>query len=210
MIYPNEIIGSLVYRTRKALNENGAYRQGLNNYPFKPAVTDREGNANLWHYAGTFAEISEKYLRMKDFESCRIKFPALFNYQAVRESTGKDGTTTLDYNLVLVAPVNPEWGTETRTDRVWKSVLSPIYAEFMKQVRRSGFFHLNPGGIPHTLYRIPTTGRSITENVKLIYADYMDAYQLSGLQLKVKDICEKDLHLIAEENKKVSEQLKNE
>jgi hypothetical protein len=207
MIYPNEIIGSLVYRTREALNKNSAFRQGLNGYPLQPSITDSEGNVNFWHYAGTFAEISEKYLNMADFASCRVKFPAVFNYQAVRETTDKDGTVTLEYNLVFVTAVKPEWQTETRTDKVWKPVLSPIYEEFMRQVKRSGFFALNPGGIPHTLYRIPTTGRSITENVRLIYADYMDAYQLSGLRLKVRNICEKDLLLIASENKKVVEQL---
>jgi hypothetical protein len=205
MIYPNEIIGALVYRTRKALNANGTYRNGLDGYPFKPSLLDADGNVNLWHYAGTFAEISEKYLRMADFAACKLKFPALLNYQSVRETIEKEGTVTLEYNLVFVAPVKPDWGTETRTDKVWKPVLSPIYLEFMKQIKTSGFFLLNPGEIPHTLYRIPTTGKSITESAKLIYSDYMDAYQLSNLRLRTKKLCGKDLSSIAEESKKVKE-----
>jgi hypothetical protein len=206
MIYPNEIIGALVYRTREALNASPAYLQGLNDHPFKTSLTGSDGSAKLWHYAGSFAEISEKYLRMKDFASCRLKFPALFNYQAVRESREKDGAVTLEYNLVFVAPVKPEWGTETRTDRTWKPVLSPVYEEFMKQVKRSGYFRIPMGGIPHTLHRIPTTGKSITENVRLIYSDYMDAYQISGFRLTVNPVCGKELLRIAEENKKVVEQ----
>jgi hypothetical protein len=205
IVSPNELIGSIVYRTREALNGNHSYMQGIRKYKYYPAITNDSGKLQLWHYAGTFEEISEKYVRMNDIESCRLKFPAIFNYQAVTEDVQNTGLRTLTYNLAFIAPVDPLWGTETREANVWNPVLSGIYAEFLRQIKMSGAFSLPVGEIPHRLHRIPTTGRSAGESVKCIYADYMDAFQISGLRLNVGFICEKDLMQIHEENRKVSE-----
>ncbi|MDR0680853.1 MAG: hypothetical protein LBG15_03220 [Dysgonamonadaceae bacterium] len=206
MIYPNEILGSLIYRTRKALNENQNYLSGLKTYKYYPSLMT-DGKINLWHYSGTFNEISERYLKNQDFDSCKVKFPAIFNYQAVREDVSVDGSRSFTFNLAIVAPVDPEWKTEIRTELLWKPVLSGIYEEFLNQIRRfRPFQNFNNFAlsVPHTLYRIPTTGISATENVKAIYAEYMDAYQILGLRLKTGGICASDLITIERESREVS------
>jgi hypothetical protein len=204
MISPNKIIGSLVYRTREALNNNQKFLDGIASFEFANLIATG-GKVHLWHYPGTYEEISEMFLSANDLESCKLKFPALFNYQSVREDVGiRDGLRRLHYNLVFIAPVNPVWTTQTREDKVWKLLLYPIYEEFFRQIKRSGHFQVPAGEIPHTLYRIPTTGASASGAMVKRYSEYMDAFQISDLQLSVAiRNCERDLAKITEENNKV-------
>jgi hypothetical protein len=162
------------------------------------------------HYPGTPNEISDTFLQLKDFSACKLKFPALFNYQSIRQQKGlANGLTNIYFNLAFVAPVLPVWCTQEREKKVFKTVLRDIYAEFFNQIKRSRYFAVPTAGIHHEYYEVFTTGQPVTKAMEYLYADYMDAIQIINLQLSVTNICQKDLDLISEENEKVIENFNN-
>lgn len=177
----NRVMGSLVYRTRKALRQDGAFLSALEAYRFYPTCFSEEGRFNLWHYPGTHGEISAAFLSIPDG---RLKFPALLNFNPIREEVGARNVTCT-FNLAFAAPTFSEWCTEEREAQVFEKLLVPVYVEFMFQVARSGYFDTGYGDLPHTRYRIFTTGR---ENGGIIdsYGDYIDALEVRDLALKFK------------------------
>jgi hypothetical protein len=199
VISPVKLIGSLVYRTREALNKNPRFLEQIKQYEFYDAITDDEGKIQLWHYPGTVEEISERFLSFKDFASCKLKFPSVFNYQGTRQRKGdNNGLTTIWFNLVFVAPVNSSRITVQQDDNVFGLVLRDICAEFFKQAEK-----LRGGKPVYELHEIYLNDRKTAEDVQKTYGEHMNAIQVAGLQLPVADMCEKELLLMEEENKKV-------
>jgi len=207
MISPIDIIGSLVYRTREALNKNTAFLEKIKEYRYYYLVSDNE-NVQLWHYPGTPEEISDKYLQMQNLETSFLKYPAVFNYQNILEQTGvTQGYRDVFFNLAFVAPTNKDWGSFTRKDRVFYSILYDIYEEFLNQIlrfnfKRRGTIMLNTvAEIPHKKYDVYTTGKSVTEIMEYRYCDYMDVIQIINLRLKIATyICDGDVESIKEES----------
>jgi hypothetical protein len=210
MVSANQIIGSLVYRTRKALNTNPAFLASAQSYVnalqeatgkgydlFAP-----DGKIQLWHYCGTAEEIASYFLKMQDAALSRYKFPAVFNYQPVREDFGLKGNISAKtFNLAFVAPTNPEWGTPTREKKVRDKLLVHIYREFIRQIRKSKYFLVPVGGLVHTSYWVPTTGEGITRVLDYLYSDFMDAIQVVNLRLQVYDTaCKNDENLLNRES----------
>jgi hypothetical protein len=202
VISPVKLIGSLVYRTREALNKNPCFPEQIKQYEFYDAITDDEGKIQLWHYPGTVEEISKRYLSYRDFASCKLKFPAVFNYQgtSLRKS---GGLTTIRFDLVFVAPVDSLWTTVQQDDNVFSPVLRDICAEFFNQVKKHRHFRLPVAGLAYELHEIYLNNTKTAEDVQKTYGEHMNAIQVAGLQLPVADICEKELLSMEEENKKV-------
>jgi hypothetical protein len=73
MISPIDIIGSVVYRTREALNKNTAFLEEIKSYKYYDMISD-DGKVQLWHYPGTTEEISDKWLAMQDLETSFLKY----------------------------------------------------------------------------------------------------------------------------------------
>jgi hypothetical protein len=181
MIAANRITGSLVYRTREALRGNTAFLEKLKGYEYYPSCFSPEGRFNLWHYPGTHGEISSYFLRIPD---SRLKFPALLSFNPVKE-TVKARQVTYIFNLAFVAPVHPEWCTETREAEVFDRLLVPVYTEYMHQVKMSGYFDTTYGDVPHTRFKIFTTGKA-KDGIVDSYGDHIDALEIHALELKAK------------------------
>lgn len=183
MISVNAIIGSLVYRTREALNKNAKFLHDIQNYAFVDNCMV-DGRFSLWHYPGTMNEISNVLLNLdKHINGNLLKFPSFLNFQNIKQDKGSE--TIIHYNLAIVAPVLSEWLTEEREYQTFELVLRPIYEEFIRQVSMSGFFNIDYGTPQHTYYEVFTTGDSSGVMLER-YGDNMDAIELHDLRLELK------------------------
>lgn len=198
MISPIKIIGSNVFLTREALNNDAEFIDKAKRYHFDLFSGER---FNMWHYPGTANEISNVLLAMqKDNDSARIKFPALFNFHPIEQSYS-DQLVTYTFNLAFVAPTKSEWTTEQREKFVFEPILRPMYSEFFNQLVKSAkYFNLDFGFIPHNMYEVYTTGNNQDELIKGRYSDYIDAIEVHNLRLSVKKLCDKDIKKIEEQN----------
>lgn len=200
MISPNKIIGSLVYRTRKALNENERFKSELKHYLYSKSCYVEGIGFLLWYYPGTNNEISNALLEIgKHPKGARLKFPAIFNFQPIRQEK-REGRTTIHYNLAIVGAVKSGWMTQERESQVFEYLIRPIYEEFLNQVANCGFFDTDYGIPPHTCYEIFTTGESAGEIIKR-YGDNIDAIELHDLALTLKpNLCSGAVQMIDSEN----------
>lgn len=207
IISPNKIIGSLVYRTREALNNDASFMEIIKNYEFYPSCVYKD-SFSLWHYPGTPNEISNVLIAMnKGKEGSKLKFPSVFNFQSIRQN--KNGNSlTIYYNLAFVAPVVSTWLTQEREEQVFKPILRPIYEEFFRQITKSGYFRSAYGFIPHDYYEVFTTGNNQDELIKGRYGDFIDAIEVHNIGLTIKRLCQKDLDTIEHENNLVTEKFK--
>jgi hypothetical protein len=205
----NEIIGSLVYRTNKALNGNQKFLDAIKEYHYYPTVANDNG-LHLWHFPGTNQEISQVFqLLSKDaIRGGKLKFPGLLNFQSVIQEHGREATV-MRYNLAIVAPVWSEWTTQQREEQVYKLVLKPIEDEFINQVERFPHFQTPMGKFPYTSLYVPTTGRALNSIMKIQYGDFLDAVELPNLSIKVSETCSSMSRIIVEESKKVTDEIKN-
>lgn len=203
-ISANKIIGALIYRTRKSLNENAVFLKNLSSYYFAPnCIID--GKFNLWHYPGTPNEISNSLLSIgKATNGKLLKFPSFFNFQTIKQTKYKQ-TVTINYNLAIVGSVLNDWRTQTREDQVFDKLLRPIYDEFIKQIVSCGWFNIDLPIPSHTYYEVFTTGNN--QGVLLDrYGGYVDAIELHNLSLNLKwNLCGDIIQKIEEENKLVTE-----
>ena len=192
------VVGSLVYRTREALNANPAFLLGLAGYPF---LDTRQGcGIGFWHYPGTQGEISGILNAASEITS-QWQYPSLMDLQPVRQRRTA-GHTALRLNLVFAAPVAGQWTTEERERLVFDPLLRPLYREFMRQVDRSGYFI--PDGYddpyPHEMYENFATGGDdgvIMER----YGNYLSAIEVHNLELKLSnELCDDQVGRILCEN----------
>lgn len=207
-ISPNKIIGSLAYRTRVALDKDARFLNVLQQYFYSKSCYLDDLGFLLWYYPGTNNEISNALLEIgKHPQGARLKFPAIFNFQPIRQEK-RESATTIYYNLAIVGAVKSSWMTQEREEQVFRCVLRPIYNEFMKQIKNSGYFNLDYGTPSHTYYEIFTTGESAGEMIKK-YGDNIDAIELHNLALTLKpNICTDVIQRIESENEKAYENVK--
>lgn len=202
IISPNKIIGSLVYRTRKALNDNEEFKQSLLKYAYhENCLVD--GDFLFWHYPGTHNEISTVLLQLGEhYNGNLLKFPALLNFQTIKQERSEN--IVLHYNLALVGSVSSTWTTEQREIEVFDNLLRPVYREFMKQILTCKWFSTGYRVPRHTYYEIFTTGKNSGE-LQNMYGDYIDAIEMHDLTLTVNPkLCERDIETIELENKLVT------
>jgi len=202
MISPIKVLGSIVYRTRESLIKDKKFLNGLNVYfQYFP-----ENEFKLWHYPGTPNEISNTLLELsKTSEGNKYKFPALFNFHPIEQyMNGQNALFT--YNLAFVARTLSSWTTEEREQYVFIPVLRPIYEEFFKQIRRSGYFMTGYSSdfITHRMYEVYTTGNNQDELIKGRYSDYVDAIEVHSLALNLNRLCDGEIQLIEEQNNLIS------
>ena len=208
---PNEIIGSLVYRTNNALNNNASFLEKIKAYRYYPAITHDE-KLHLWHFPGTNQEISQvfKTLSGNSLNGSELKFPAVINFQSVmQEHELFPGITVNRYNLAIIAPVLDTWTTQQREAQVYKLVLKPIEDELIRQIGMFRHFQKPVGRFPYKSVYVPTTGHSLNSVMKMQYGDFLDAIELPNLSIKVLETCESMSNIIIEENKKVTDEIIN-
>ena len=157
-VSPNTIIGSLVWRTREALNRNAAFLDALAGYYYAPNCLV-DGKFGFWHFPGTQAEISAVLLKLGEaVNGSMLKFPAVLNFQSIRQQR-KGDAVTLNYNLAIAGSVKSTWTTREREAELFERVLRPVYDEFMRQAALSGYFLTDYGLPPHDYYEVFTTGQ---------------------------------------------------
>jgi hypothetical protein len=206
---PNEIIGSLVYRTNEALNKNAGFLEAIKGYYYYPAVV-HDGRLHLWHFPGTGQEISQVFQTLSghSMTGSKLKFPGLLNYQAVIQDHGASATV-MRYNLAIVAPVLSEWTTQQREEQVYKRVLKPVEDEFINQIELFPHIQTPTGRFPYVSAYIPTTGSALNSIMKIQYGDFIDAVELPSLSIKVLETCRSMSKKITEESEKVTDEIKN-
>lgn len=208
MIYisPVKIIGSLVYRTRKALNENSDFMNKAKTYAYaNNCIVDDK--FSLWHYPGTPSELSAVLNKINEHPNgIRLKYPSFFNFQPVRQNISAN--RMVSFNLAITASVLSSWLTEERDNEVFDKILRPIYTEFINQVNKCEYFQSGYGDSGHTIYERYTTDSDSGYLVEK-YGDYIDAIEIHNISLIISnEICEKHLETIEKENLLVTENFK--
>ena len=168
----NKIIGSAVYRTREMLNKDQSFIDGLSKYNFSGDCLF-DDKFHLWYYPGTPEEISGILNQLnKITEGQKLKFPAVFNYNTFKQ-TKTDKGTIVSLNLAIVARTFTEWTTGERDDKVFDTVLRPVYEALVKSLKRpyirwdDGF--INP---THDYYEVFTTGQNKElHNLRLVISE---------------------------------------
>ena len=174
-VSPNTIIGSLVWRTREALNRNAAFLDALAGYYYAPNCLV-DGKFGFWHFPGTQAEISAVLLKLGEaVNGSMLKFPAVLNFQSIRQQR-KGDAVTLNYNLAIAGSVKSTWTTREREAELFERVLRPVYDEFMRQAALSGYFLTDYGLPPHDYYEVFTTGGNAAQ-IKDLYGEHVDAIE---------------------------------
>ena len=193
-VSPNTIIGSLVWRTREALNRNAAFLDALAGYYYAPNCLV-DGKFGFWHFPGTQAEISAVLLKLGEaVNGSMLKFPAVLNFQSIRQQR-KGDAVTLNYNLAIAGSVKSTWTTREREAELFERVLRPVYDEFMRQAALSGYFLTDYGLPPHDYYEVFTTGGNAAQ-IKDLYGEHVDAIELHNLSLVLKPLCRRQLRII--------------
>jgi hypothetical protein len=206
---PNEIIGSLVYRTNCALNKNQRFLDALKAYYYYPAVSNDDG-LHLWHFPGTSQEISDIFQALsKDTAiGSQLKFPGVLNFQGVLQEHRSE-FTVLRYNLAIIAPVLSDWTTQQREEQVYKLLLQPIEDEFIRQIGLFPHFKRPLGPFPYRSIYIPTTGKALNSMMKVQYGDFLDAIEFPNLSINMLKTCERESNIIVNESNKVTDEIKN-
>lgn len=213
MISPNKIMGSLVYRTAQALNDNADFMEALQAkdangayvYPFVENILS-DGKFHLWHYPGTHEEISASLLALGGLPNGeRIKFPSILNFHPIdQRKTGQ--VNTIHFTLAIAARTSSQWTTEQRETSVFDPLLRPIYGEFMEQVINYPHFRLDYGIPPHSCIEIFTTGKN-AQAVTDRYGEHIDAIELHNFYVDVAEICDRDYRVIEYENSAVTQDI---
>lgn len=199
IISANKIIGSLVYRTRNALQGKNLFMQHLREYAYSESCIS-DGKLKFIHFPGTHQEIADNLLRLAPAQlGGNNRFPALFNFNTIHQRRDGDSITVY-YNLAFVAPVHSDWITERREVEVFEKILRPLYEEFMVQLKKSGYFFLGYGKYPpHDYYEVFTTDKNGGELIDR-YGDNIDAIEVHNLVLTLEDLCDEQLEIIEKEN----------
>jgi hypothetical protein len=216
MISEHKILGSLIYRTAQALNDNTAFNQNINHlneqlreqYPFYDAMV-KTGRLNLWHYPGTIEEIQSQYLYLdsnRPDKSAVLKYPSVLSFTSIEQKFTKD-YRVIQYNLSFITKSVSGWTTQQRDKYIFEPFLTPIVEEFIHQVDLADYW---VKGIEYTVYNVPTTGNTLGSSIKLRYGDYIDAVELPKFIIRVMtNICDQNQSQIEKESIKVTSDIKN-
>jgi len=219
MISHVDIIGALVYRTREALNKKlpkashtTFYENVVKHYKYWEVLFDKPDVMHLWHFAGTQEEIVSTFERIgkQSQIGSMLTFPCMLNYQSIPEvhGVGTSGLVQLNYDLAIAAPVDGQWTTEQRNRIVHKYVLEPIYDEFIRQFKKSGWFQLPLSGQELTRTKVFTSGNSLNQALQTNYGWYFDTVQITDFRpLLTPSLCSKDVEQIEREAELVTDSI---
>lgn len=152
-------------------------------------------NGSPFYMYGHRLEINNRLLE-KDAEPTQKnkKYPLI----ALRWETPEDvanGLVEYNLNIVFVTHTEKNYNAEQRQDNVIKPILTPIYEEFLRQIKISGLFTWegNQKEPNHTKTDRPYWGVSQNEgNIANIFDDPLDGIEITNLKLKGRryDGCE--------------------
>lgn len=202
-ISPNQIIGSLLYRTRESLRSNPAFVEDAEN-SFFGANYFAFGKFNLLHMPGTIQEIKNNMFDLdKDQATRKYKFPALLNYEQ-KNRRSLDGIATIYFSFSFVSLTHKDWLTEERERNVFDPILRPIYREFIRQIKNAEYLKRGLYVNVPSMTEIFTTG-SYANTSMVEYNDWLDAIEVRNFELNYED-CDRPIwEKVIEENNKLIE-----
>jgi len=146
-----------------------------------------------YYMHGHRLEIANKLLEHdKDMVRKFQKYPLIALRQDISE--GVKDYNEYKLNIIIVTYTDPKLKAEQRyeSDRPFKSVLYPLYEEFMDALVNSGLFTWpgNQDYPPHTKIDRPYWGTPASEkNEKSIFFDPLDAIEIIDLQINRMKTC---------------------
>lgn len=206
---PNELMGSIIFRTAMALNKNKLFIHGLKEYKYFGTVV-RDDQFHLWHFPGTLQEISQAFQFLSkggEIGSC-LKFPAVLSFQGI-DAYHKGDYITLRYNLAIIAPVLSQWTTQDREAYCYKPLLREIEAELINVINKHELVNVGVGGLQYNSVYIPTTGNALNSLMKVNYGDFIDAIELQDFTINfIASGCEANYQKIITESIGVTDAIK--
>jgi hypothetical protein len=149
------------------------------------AMQDLEGKP--YYMYGHRVEINERLLKKNDDKVFKYqKYPLI----ALRWETPEDVSNGMvDYNLNIVFLYSTEKKNtaEQRHENVIKPILTPLYEQFLIELKRSGLFQWegDQKTPPHTKLDRPYWGVSQENgNIKNIFSDPLDGIEITNLRIK--------------------------
>lgn len=176
-IYLVDVIGDVVTSVQKEVlsqiqdNEN--------------AATGSSNIQTINYQYGHKAELIETLFQMdKINETANLKYPCIYLVQDFRESiSGGPGIYGTAYlNIIIMHQSLLDYKTADRYVNVFKPVLYPLYASFMKQVTKHKLIHAYDYP-KHDKFDRPLT--VIKNPDQQMVNDYVDAIEISNLSLLI-------------------------
>lgn len=205
-ISPNEMIGSLVYRTQEALNQNKSFIENLKTYYFAQNCLINE-SFKLWHFPASKPEIENALTKITQNENEEyVKLPAILNFQSIlQHKKGKD--STIIYNIAIAGSALKDWKTYDREKEIFNKILRPIHAELINQIITSGWFQLDYNSPAYDYYEVFTSNGNVAKIGS--YGECIDAIELCNLTLKCKELTLNQIENITTEYNLVTQNIEN-
>ncbi len=146
-------------------------------------------SSNCLFMFGNWAEI-QKELMLKGAKKGTQKYPLIILHSEIEETIPNDDRyqAILNLSLYIVTNSGQSLSTSDRLDTVYKTVLYPIYQEFLRDLYFSCYFDFtaNPtmGLVPHTKKDLYYYNTASTSQNKL--NDVIDAIEIKFKDLKLK------------------------
>lgn len=183
----NNIIAEVVEATRKSLFSNDDNVIVFNEYPYAQNVIKANNGKHALHfYPTTIDEIKRQFavLTHKTGSQFKFKFPSVLLVLDTPIEFGGERPIAL-VDIAIITQSNAEWPSHDRDYKVFRTVLRPIYKEFMKQLRKSIYIQRPTTGFKYTyVERFNTTTDLIKQSIQL-YGASVDAIELIQLQLEL-------------------------
>lgn len=138
------------------------------------------------HYEyGHYNDVRERLIQ-KGKVNPDQKYPLVVLFEDFRIVNRVPGLTGVaDIKIIILHTSKKDWTRQQREDRVFLPILVPIYNEFLRQLRYSGYF-MQYGPFRHTRIDRPHWGDpGIYGNKGYLFDDVLDGIELSDLQLQV-------------------------
>ena len=158
-------------------------------------ATATELNTNISYLFGDVNEVVQKLSIMsKNSSAVAVKYPLIAMITDVPERRGTavnvQSVVRID-RIVIVTFTDRNYHAEERMKYSFKPILTPIYLEFVKQIRlNSNFILYSELLIPHTKINRLSWGQSALFTEREAGSDFIDAIDIQNLELIIKNkIC---------------------
>lgn len=140
---------------------------------------------------GSVSELITKLSIMSKYkDSAEKKYPLIALFTDIEEKRGVQvniQSEVIIQSIIFATFTSKDYHSEERMENSIKSILHPIYQEFLEQLKRSGYFLIVDSKlIPHTKINRLSWGKSAIFTANNLGTDYIDAIEITNLNLKIK------------------------
>lgn len=119
------------------------------------------------------------------------RFPLIALFHDFTEAKGNDMrvNSEVNLNLIIATTTNPSYTPDQRYENSFSTVLYPLYNELLSLIAQSCMFlNTAPDMIPHDKTDRLFWGKTgLYGNVGNMFNDYIDAIEISNLNLQIKN-----------------------